>query len=99
MYVYNKQIYNDIYSYFRKYCAFASFLIIGVYPFPFVRILFQRTQQNQRWIHFYIAAAPTTGMPEKSVMYGGVASGTKIRIIRICGRTPDSTPPAKIETI
>ena len=30
---------------------------------------------------------------ETTVMYGGVASGTKIRIIRICVRKPIAIPP------
>ena len=30
---------------------------------------------------------------EAAVMFGGVASGTKIRIIRICGKKPVATPP------
>ena len=30
---------------------------------------------------------------EATVMYGGVASGTKIRIIRICGAKYAATPP------
>ena len=30
---------------------------------------------------------------EATVMYGGVASGTKIRIIRICGAKSAATPP------
>lgn len=32
-------------------------------------------------------------MAEATMMYGGVASGTKIRIIRICGKKPVATPP------
>lgn len=28
-----------------------------------------------------------------TIMYGGVASGTKIRIIRICGAKPFATSP------
>lgn len=30
---------------------------------------------------------------EETIMYGGVASGTKIRIIRICGGKSVATPP------
>lgn len=30
---------------------------------------------------------------EEIIMYGGVASGTKIRIIRICGGKSVATPP------
>ena len=33
------------------------------------------------------------GMAEAAIMYGGVASGTKIRIIRICGGKSAATPP------
>ena len=33
------------------------------------------------------------GMAEAAIMYGGVASGTKIRIIRICGGKSATTPP------
>lgn len=33
------------------------------------------------------------GMAEAAIMYGGVASGTKIRIIRICGSKSAATPP------
>ena len=33
------------------------------------------------------------GMTEATIMYGGVASGTKIRIIRICGAESVATPP------
>ena len=33
------------------------------------------------------------GMAEAAIMYGGVASGTKIRIIRICGAESVATPP------
>lgn len=33
------------------------------------------------------------GVPEAIIMYGGVASGTKIRIIRICGAKSAATPP------
>ena len=33
------------------------------------------------------------GMAEAAIMYGGVASGTKIRIIRICGGKYAATPP------
>ena len=33
------------------------------------------------------------GMTGAAIMYGGVASGTKIRITRIYGRTPVATPP------
>lgn len=32
------------------------------------------------------------GVTEVAIMYGGVASGTKIRIIRICGAKPIATP-------
>lgn len=34
MYIYNKQIYNDIYSYFRKYCAFTSLRLWVFILFP-----------------------------------------------------------------
>ena len=33
------------------------------------------------------------GVTEAAIMYGGVASGTKIRIIRICGAKSAATPP------
>ena len=33
------------------------------------------------------------GVTEVAIMYGGVASGTKIRIIRICGAESVATPP------
>lgn len=33
------------------------------------------------------------GVTEVAIMYGGVASGTKIRIIRICGAKFAATPP------
>lgn len=33
------------------------------------------------------------GVTEVAIMYGGVASGTKIRIIRICGSKSAATPP------
>lgn len=33
------------------------------------------------------------GVTEVAIMYGGVASGTKIRIIRICGVKFAATPP------
>ena len=33
------------------------------------------------------------GMAKVAIMYGGVASGTKIRIIRICGGKYAATPP------
>ena len=33
------------------------------------------------------------GVTEAAIMYGGVASGTKIRIIRICGAKFAATPP------
>lgn len=33
------------------------------------------------------------GVTEAAIMYGGVASGTKIRIIRICGSKSAATPP------
>ena len=33
------------------------------------------------------------GVTEVAIMYGGVASGTKIRIIRICGAKSAATPP------
>lgn len=33
------------------------------------------------------------GVTEATIMYGGVASGTKIRIIRICGAKSAATPP------
>lgn len=33
------------------------------------------------------------GVTEVAIMYGGVASGTKIRIIRICGVKSAATPP------
>lgn len=33
------------------------------------------------------------GVTEVAIMYGGVASGTKIRIIRICGAESAATPP------
>ena len=33
------------------------------------------------------------GMAEAAIMYGGVASGTKIRIILICGGKSAATPP------
>ena len=36
MYIYNKQIYNDIYSYFRKYCAFTSLRLWVFILFPYV---------------------------------------------------------------
>lgn len=35
MYIYNKQIYNDIYSYFRKYCAFTSLRLWVFILFPY----------------------------------------------------------------
>ena len=35
----------------------------------------------------------TNGVTETAIMYGGVASGTKIRIIRICGAKSAATPP------
>lgn len=40
-----------------------------------------------------IATITPDGMTEAAIMYGGVASGTKIRIIRICGAKSAATPP------
>ena len=40
-----------------------------------------------------IATITPDGMTEAAIMYGGVASGTKIRIIRICGVKSAATPP------
>ena len=40
-----------------------------------------------------IATITPDGMTGATVMYGGVASGTKIRIIRICGAESVATPP------
>ena len=40
-----------------------------------------------------ITAIMPDGMAEAAIMYGGVASGTKIRIIRICGGKSAATPP------
>lgn len=41
-----------------------------------------------------IMAIMPDSVTEATVMYGGVASGTKIRIIRIYGRKPIATPPS-----
>lgn len=40
-----------------------------------------------------ITTTITDGVTETAIMYGGVASGTKIRIIRICGAKSVATPP------
>lgn len=47
MYIYNKQIYNDIYSYFRKYCAFTSlrlwvFILFPLFDFTLMNIYMRR---------------------------------------------------------
>lgn len=34
MYIYNKRIYNDIHSYFRKYCAFIALWLYVFILFP-----------------------------------------------------------------
>lgn len=39
-----------------------------------------------------ITTTITDGVTEAAIMYGGVASGTKIRIIRICGAKSAATP-------
>ena len=41
----------------------------------------------------YITTIIPDGVTEVAIMYGGVASGTKIRIIRICGVKFAATPP------
>lgn len=40
-----------------------------------------------------IATITPDGMTEAAIMYGGVASDTKICIIRICGAKSAATPP------
>ena len=39
-----------------------------------------------------ITTTITDGVTEAAIMYGGLASGTKIRIIRICGAKSAATP-------
>ncbi len=68
-------------------CGASSFL------FPF--FVFRSTDSTKSTVESVsdITAILPDGMTEATIMYGGVASGTKIRIIRICGAESVATPP------
>ena len=61
--------------------------------FPF--FVFRSTDSTKSTVESIsnIATITPDGMTEAAIMYGGVASGTKIRIIRICGAKSAATPP------
>lgn len=48
MYIYNKQIYNDICSYFRKYCAFIALWLYVFILFPYFDFTLMNVYMNTR---------------------------------------------------
>ncbi len=71
--------------------------IYNVFFFPLVFVSTDSTESTA--ITFLCRSLSDNRFVGRAVNVRRGGSGTKIRIIRICGRTPDSTPPAKIETI
>lgn len=61
--------------------------------FPF--FVFRSTDSTKSTVESIsdITTITPDGVTEATIMYGGVASGTKIRIIRICGAKSAATPP------
>lgn len=67
----------------------------GAYSFFFPFFVFHSTGSTKSTVESVsdITTIIPDGVTEVTIMYGGVASGTKIRIIRICGAKPFATPP------
>jgi hypothetical protein len=67
----------------------------GAYSFFFPFFVFHSTgstKSTEESVSDITVILPD-GMAKVAIMYGGVASGTKIRIIRICGGKSAATPP------
>ena len=67
----------------------------GASSFSFPFFVFNSTDSTKSTVESVsgITTIMQDSVTEATVMYGGVASGTKIRIIRICGKKPVATPP------
>ena len=67
----------------------------GASSFFFPIFVFHSTDSTKSTVESVsdITGIMPDGMAEAAIMYGGVASGTKIRIIRICGGKSIATPP------
>ena len=75
-------------------CGASSFFF-PIFVFHSTDFVFHSTDSTKSTVESVsnISVILPDGMAEAAIMYGGVASGTKIRIIRIYGRTPVATPP------
>ena len=89
-----QQISTESLAHQKKKSVADNFSRCEVSSFFFPLFVFRSTDSTKSTVESVsdITAILPDGMTEATIMYGGVASGTKIRIIRICGEKSAATP-------
>lgn len=92
---YSQQISTESLAFQKRKVVAGNSVRCGASSFFSPFFVFRSTDSTKSTVESVsdITTIITNGVTETAIMYGGVASGTKIRIIRICGAKSAATPP------